>query len=314
MNHINKPKIATNALITTKMTSEVFVQTYAMTKDQAHLIKKSIAKSCTMDEFFTFLTQAKMTGLNPFKNQCRPVVRGSGNDRIMTFQTGIDGYRAIAHRSGAYAGQDEIEYDTMDGEHPQVAKITVYKFVQGQKVAFPAIARWDEYLPSLPKMQFMWKKMPWLMLGKVAEALALRKAFPEDLGGIFIEEEMGAAMGTEIKADFEPIEEEPIIEEPQKPDLKKAKAKKEEKDDKKAESSGTDQKTETKEASDLDPMKMDRGTLSKWLKKQSGKRYNTDIFEKIKSETFGNTLYKNITLKGFQNFYEKLEETARVGS
>jgi hypothetical protein len=51
------------------------------------------------------------------------------------------------------------------------------------------VARFASYAQTTPT----WNKMPDVMLAKCAEALALRKAFPHDLSGIYVAEEMGQA-------------------------------------------------------------------------------------------------------------------------
>jgi hypothetical protein len=70
--------------------------------------------------------------------------------------------------------------------------VTVYKIIGNVRCPFTASARWDQYYPG-DEQGFMWRKMPHLMLGKCAEALALRKAFPAELSGLYIKEEMDQA-------------------------------------------------------------------------------------------------------------------------
>tara|TARA_R100001015_G_C4634354_1_gene200723 strand:- start:5183 stop:6013 length:831 start_codon:yes stop_codon:yes gene_type:complete len=133
-----------------------------------------------------FIEAAKRYNLNPIANQIYPQVRQGK----LSITTGIDGYRLVADRTGKYAGNDDPVYD--NEESPKVATVTVYKIVSGNRCAFTASARWDQYFPG-EKQGFMWKKMPHLMLGKCAEALALRKAFPAELSGIYTAEEMEQA-------------------------------------------------------------------------------------------------------------------------
>jgi hypothetical protein len=106
----------------------------------------------------------------------------------MSVQVSIDGFRLIAERTGNYAGQDEPEFVMNEQNQMIAAKVTVYKFSpSGQR--YPAavgVAYWGEYAQNSP----MWSKMPRTMLAKCAEALALRKAFPQELSGLYTSEEM----------------------------------------------------------------------------------------------------------------------------
>jgi len=62
--------------------------------------------------------------------------------------------------------------------------------VHDQRCGFTATARWSEYKPD---SDFMWRRMPHTMLGKCAEALALRKGFPQELSGLYEAAEMDQA-------------------------------------------------------------------------------------------------------------------------
>lgn len=181
-------------------------------QEQIELIKNTVAKGATIDEFKLFMVVAARSGLDPFTKQIHFVKRGGQG----TIQTGIDGYRAIAERTKTLAGIDDAEYDAEGKPHPERASVTVYRLIDGQKVSFTASARWSEYVPQAGQ-DFMWKKMPYLMLGKVAEALALRKAFPNDLSGLYTNEEMAQAGSEGIPQNSPPVRPTAITESPNAP-------------------------------------------------------------------------------------------------
>lgn len=171
------------------MSTEVAV-VQELGNDKLELIKKTVAKGATDLELELFLHASKRTGLDPLMKQIYCIKRGDS----MAIQTGIDGYRLIADRTGQYAGSDEPQYVVGNDGFPDVASVTVTKIVSGVPCKFSASARWKEYCQANSPM---WKKMPFLMLGKCAEALALRKAFPAELSGVYTHEEM-------MQADTEP--------------------------------------------------------------------------------------------------------------
>ena len=153
-------------------------------REQIDLLKKTVATGLDDNEFKLLIEVAQGTGLNLFQRQIYGIKRGGK----MTIQTGIDGYRLVAARTGRHAGTSDAEFDSQDGQHPRSARVTVKKVMQNGFVAdFTATARWSEYVQEQSPM---WRKMPYLMLSKCAEALALRKAFPAELSGVYTAEEM----------------------------------------------------------------------------------------------------------------------------
>jgi phage recombination protein Bet len=180
-----------------------------LTRAQINLIKRTIAKDASDDELRMFIQICKGANINPFLRQAHLVPfwdSKEGKERRAII-IGIDGYRAIAESGGQYAGNDdpicegELEINIAATEKvaakkmivPVKATATVYKVIGNQRYPFSASARWDEYYPGAKKGN-RWHAMPYLMLGKCAEALALRKAFPKLLSGIYAQEEMDQAM------------------------------------------------------------------------------------------------------------------------
>jgi|TARA_R100001530_G_scaffold120254_1_gene87482 phage recombination protein Bet len=201
------------------MTKEI--TTYKnITPAQVDLIKSQIAVGATDDELKLFLHVADKSGLDPLSRQIYFIKR-SGK---MTIQTGIDGFRAVADRTGQYVGSSDPVFED-NGKIPAKATVTVNKVVGGIVGNFTATARWEEYYPG-KSQGFMWDKMPHTMLGKCAEALALRKAFPAQLSGLYTGDEMDQAGDQGIpnntkninpKGGSKQLEEtltEPVVEEP----------------------------------------------------------------------------------------------------
>lgn len=158
-----------------------------------------------------FLHVCQHTGLDPWARQIYLRVQ-SGR---ASMQTSIDGLRLVAqraaHADGYRLSYQPTEWCGPDGawrdvwlsdEPPAAARITV---TIGD-AAYPAVARWAEYGSD----RGLWKSMPALMLGKVAEALALRRSCPADLSGLYTHEEMAQAEhGARGRATAQPRQDRP---------------------------------------------------------------------------------------------------------
>ena len=176
------------------MSNEIQVMEFDQSK--LDLIKRTVAKGATQDEFELFLHACKRTGLDPLMKQIHAIKRWNAAEgrETMAIQTGIDGYRLVAERTGKYAGSDDPVFE-MDGKALVKATVTVWKLVDGQRFPFTASARWEEYVQKKKdgSVTSFWVRMPYGQLAKCAEALALRKAFPAELSGVYTHEEMQQA-------------------------------------------------------------------------------------------------------------------------
>lgn len=183
------------------------------TEHQLATLRHLGVENATAGDLDVFFHQVKRTGLDPFARQIYMVGRDE-NRKVngewvtttkYTIQTGIDGFRLIARRAADAAGDVLSFEDTLwcgqDGKWtdvwlrhdvpPLAAKVVV---VRGHGQRYPAVATLAEYAGRKRdgSLTRMWQEKASLMLAKCAEALALRKAFPQDLSGLYTSDEMSA--------------------------------------------------------------------------------------------------------------------------
>ena len=187
------------------------------TGGQMALIKRTVAKDCTDDEFRLFIHLCRATRLDPLRKQAFAFCFGKNDKdqskRQLTLVTSIAGYRTIAERTGNYRPDNEApryEYGEKDPlTNPlgiERCEVTVYKFSHSEWHPVIGEAWWSEHVPlkegwddqshckngifQIDPKKTGWVKMPRLMIAKIAEASALRKAWPDDFSDTLAEEEI----------------------------------------------------------------------------------------------------------------------------
>lgn len=168
---------------------------------QREVLKSVIGADLNDDELDFALINSQRTGLDIFSRQMH-VWKQQGK---MIMMTSIDGLRLVARRTGKYSGRSDIQWMGADGVwvaawikegHPLAARCSVRHLDDPEPTT--AVALWAEFAQYTTNnnqrvLRNLWATKPTVMLGKCAEAAALRAAFPAELSGFYTEDEINTA-------------------------------------------------------------------------------------------------------------------------
>lgn len=188
------------------------------TREKIDLLKRTLMPPKTSDdELEMYMHFVKRSGLDPFAGQVHAVKRWDTNKNcdVLKIQTGIDGFRLTAQRTGEFEGTLGPFWCGTGGtwvdvwlskDPPAAAKVGAWR--KGFREPVWAVARWTDYrvLKKDGSLSKFWLTMAPLMLGKCAEALALRRAFPMELSGMYTDDEMAQATREQEPEEIRPAE------------------------------------------------------------------------------------------------------------
>lgn len=195
----------------------------SFTPDQMTALESLGVQGAQPAEVAMFFDQCQRTGLSPWARQIYMIGRWDGRLGRQKYQVqvSIDGLRLVAERTEQYEGQTEPQWCGPDGvwrdvwldpQPPSAARVGVWR----EKFRQPAygVARLAAYMPMTKQgqPQGLWRTMPDVMLAKCAEALALRKAFPMELSGLYTGDEMQQADSPRQEAQERPRQDRPAAE------------------------------------------------------------------------------------------------------
>lgn len=202
-NHRKPAGVPVNKVSSLTIQSESQLPSQHFNHEQVEILKNVICKGISDEELKVFLMACQKTQLDPFMKQIYAIKRWDSrvNKYVMTIQTGIDGYRLIAERTEKYAPgpKPSFEYD-VNGNLIAATAYVKKMTTDGTWHVVECEAYLDEYCQTTTdkitgdkKPSGMWSNMQRNQLAKCAESLALRKAFPAEMSGVYTKEEMRQA-------------------------------------------------------------------------------------------------------------------------
>ena len=184
------------------------MNTRKFTDDEIGLIHRTMMDKASKDDVAVFVATCERTGLDPFARQIMPQSRNSrtpdgGWKTTWTNIVTIDGLRKIAVDSGDYEGQEGPWWCGEDGEWKEVwtkktpcfaSKVLAHR--KNFRTGLVGIAKYESYVQKKKdgNPNQVWEQLGDHMTAKCAEALALRRAYPNEMAGLYTSDEMGRAM------------------------------------------------------------------------------------------------------------------------
>jgi phage recombination protein Bet len=159
-------------------------------KEKQKLLKNTVAAGTTDVEFAMFRELCIATGLNPFRREIWCIVTESARGRQVQIMTGINGYFQVANSHPQFDG---LEWEVERTEKGALVSATAKVWRKDRRLPSVGRALWKEF----SKPYGNWKSMEEHMLLKCAKAIALREAFPQELGGTYTEDEMPSEFSAE---------------------------------------------------------------------------------------------------------------------
>lgn len=184
----------------------VSIKDYDLDESMWSALTSSIFPGAKPESIIMAVEYAKARHLDIMKKPCHIVPmsvkdaktgQSQWRDVIMP---SITEHRITATRTNQYAGQDapvfgpmvNITFGNTSHSVPESCTVTIYRIIHGEKVPFCHTEYFEEACATTKdgSLNSMWTKRKRGQLAKCAEAGALRKAFPEEIGNEYTVEEM----------------------------------------------------------------------------------------------------------------------------
>ena len=178
-----------------------------LTDKQKSLIKRTVAKGISDDEFIIFLHMARKYALDPFLKQIWCIKFGQDPAQIFTSR---DGFLDIAHRSGHFDGMDPPKIEKINepfeisffNKRTKLTEVKKYDFEYSSTTTIYRNDMKHPFVVTVYESEYstgrnLWTMKRRTMIGKVSESQCLRKAF--SISGIYAPEERGQDIVVEVK-------------------------------------------------------------------------------------------------------------------